>query len=66
MHDRDAVFPDHMPLADAAEQQRSTADLLDGDYAAQHVGDLPLEASASDWQAQQETVPIDPELEEPD
>ena len=66
MDDRDNAIRDDVPIADAAEQQRSSADWLDEDHAGRPAGDVPLEASASDWQEQQETVLIDPESEEPD
>lgn len=66
MYDLNTAFPDDVPIADAAEQQRSSAEWLDEDYARQPLGDVPLELSASDWQQQQETVLIDPEAEEPD
>jgi len=69
MHDTDAVFPDDVPVADAVEQQRPTSDsTADDDNATswQDESDVPLEAAASDWQEQRETVLIDPEFEEPD
>ena len=63
MHDSsDGVFPDDVPVADAVEQQHSTADFPPDNP---ETG-VPLEATASDWQEQQETVLIDPELEEPE
>jgi hypothetical protein len=63
----DGVFPDEVPVADAVEQQRPTAEYpLDDDYAApkQGEGEVPLETPASDWQEQQETILIDSEFEE--
>ena len=63
MHDTDRVFPDDVPIADAVEQQQSTADLSTDDGREMAV---PLEATTSDWQEQRETVLIDPELEEPE
>ncbi|HSS25997.1 MAG TPA: hypothetical protein VLL82_16745 [Mycobacterium sp.] len=69
MHDTDGVFPDDVPVADAVEQQRPTADSpADEDNATswQDESDVPLEAAASDWHEQRETVLIDPELEEPE
>jgi hypothetical protein len=68
MHDSDGVFPDDVPIADAVEQQRPTADSSsDEGYASrrQAASDVPLEATASDWREQQESVLIDPEFEEP-
>jgi hypothetical protein len=70
MHDSDGMFPDDVPVADAVEQQRPTADPSsdDEDYASsrQPERDVPLETSASDWQEQQESILIDSEFEEPD
>jgi hypothetical protein len=69
MHDSDGVFPDDVPVADAVEQQRPTADSSsDEDYASsrQPESDVPLEAAASDWQEQQELVLIDPEFDDPE
>ncbi|OBK21989.1 hypothetical protein A5635_22620 [Mycobacterium asiaticum] len=66
MYDR-AEFPDDVPIPDAAEQQRPTVDsLFEEESEVQESGDVPLEADAADWQEQQRTVPVDPELEEPD
>jgi hypothetical protein len=62
MRDSDGLFPDDVPVADAVEQQQPTADSPPDDP----ESGVPLEASASDWQEQQETVLIDPELEEPE
>jgi hypothetical protein len=69
MYDTDSEFPDDVPVADAVEQQRPTSDLpADEDNTTfwQDESDVPLEATASDWQEQRETVLIDPELEEPE
>lgn len=57
------VFPDDVPVADAVEQRQPTADPPPDE---DPESDVPLEATASDWQEQRETVLIDPELEEPD
>ena len=64
MHARQRwCVPHDVPVPDGVEQQHSTADFPpDGDP---ETG-VPLEATASDWQEQQETVLIDPELEEPE
>ncbi|BBX43843.1 hypothetical protein MSIM_52940 [Mycobacterium simiae] len=65
----DSGFPDDVPIADAVEQQRATGDFPvpddDDDADLQISGELPLEATESDWQEQQETVVIDPELDAP-
>jgi hypothetical protein len=68
MTDSDGVFPDDVPIADAVEQQRPASDSAADDEAAswQDDGDVPLETAGSDWQEQRETVPIDPELDEPE
>ena len=67
MSDRDSTFPDDVPLADAAEQLRLTADSPEDDeHPEQPAAELPLEASAADWQEQQEVVVIDDESEESD
>jgi hypothetical protein len=69
MHDSDSDFPDDVPVADAVEQQRPTSDSPtdeENNTSWQDVSDLPLEVTASDWLEQRETVPIDPELEEPE
>ena len=63
MRDGDGVFPDDVPVADAVEQQQPTADSPPDE---EPESDVPLEAAASDWQEQRETVLIDPELEEPE
>ncbi|OBJ49262.1 hypothetical protein [Mycobacterium sp. 1423905.2] len=70
MHESDGIFPDDVPIADAAEQERPTAEFLsssaDDDYAEPPLqGEVPLEANPADWQEQEESVLIDPELEEP-
>jgi hypothetical protein len=63
MRDSDGVFPDDVPVADAVEpQQPTTASRPDEDP----ESGVPLEATASDWQEQRETVLIDPELEDPE
>jgi hypothetical protein len=67
MSDTDGVFPDDVPVTDAVEQQRPTADFPpdpEDAVAARPEDDLPLEASASDWQAQREEVLTDPEYDE--
>jgi hypothetical protein len=58
MHDGD--LRDDVPVADAVEQQRPATDAVP-DEAVEPPGDPPLEASASDWQQQRETVDLDPE-----
>jgi hypothetical protein len=62
MRDSDEGFPDDVPVADAVEQQRPTADLPPNEDLEAGV---PLETTASGWQEQRETVLIDPELEGP-
>ena len=57
------TFRDEVPVADALDQERPTADLPPEDDLESGV---PLEATASDWQEQRETVLIDPEIEEPE
>jgi hypothetical protein len=69
MYDTDSEFPDDVPVADAVEQQRPTSDApVDEENATswQDEGDVPLEAAATDWQEQHETVLMDPELDEPE
>jgi hypothetical protein len=69
MHDNDHAFPDDVPVADAVEQQRSTGDSPSADDTPttwQDETEVPLEATDFDWQEQQETVLIDPELDEPE
>lgn len=67
MIDTDAGFPDDVPIADAIDQQRWAAETrLDEHEASTRQtagGDVPLEASAADWQEQQESVQTDPESE---
>jgi hypothetical protein len=63
VQDSDGPFPDDVPVADAVEQHRPTADLPEDD---DRPTGVPLEATDSDWQEQQETVLVDPELEEPE
>lgn len=64
----DGVFRDDVPIADAVEQQRPTADSASTDDRPAPSWDddteVPLEATASDWQEQRETVVLDPYLEE--
>ena len=57
------TFPDDVPVADALDQERPTADSPPEEDPESGV---PLEATASDWQEQRETVLIDPEIEEPE
>ncbi|SPM36835.1 hypothetical protein MRAB57_4676 [Mycobacterium rhizamassiliense] len=64
MDDTNGAFPDEVPVADAVEQQRATgypvSDDADNDATARlDGGELPLEASAADWQEQRETVEFD-------
>ena len=69
MQSSDGALPDDVPVADAVEQQRPTEGASsdeDEEFSWQPEGDVPLEATASDWQEQQEPVLIDPEFEEPD
>ena len=69
MHSSDGRLPDDVPVADAVEQQRPTADSSPDEHHAsswQPESDVPLEATPADWQEQQETVVLDPEFEEPD
>ena len=54
----DGDLPDDVPVADAVEQQRPATDPVPDGEAVGPPGDLPLEASASDWQEQRETVDI--------
>ena len=62
MQDSDDL-PDDVPVADAIEQHRATADPV-ADEEAPELGDaVPLEANTSDWQEQREAVDLDPELE---
>lgn len=67
MQDSDGVFPDNVPIADAIEQQRPPIDSASDQEDAislQPEGDVPLEASAADWQEQQEEVFTDPGYDE--
>jgi hypothetical protein len=69
MHDSDGMFPDDVPVADAVKQLRSTAASSSDEEDTpprQPDSDMPLGATASDWQEQQESVLVDPEFEEPD
>ncbi len=66
MSERDNIFPDDVPIADAAEQLRPTTDFPDDDEYEGGPAELPLEANAADWQEQQETVVIDDEPEDSD
>lgn len=53
---------DDVPVADAAEQHRPVRDGgFDEEASAEPPSELPLEASAADWQEQLEVVDIDPE-----
>jgi hypothetical protein len=63
MRDSEGVLPDDVPVADAVEQQQPTADSPPDQDPESGV---PLEATASDWQEQRETVLVDPELDEPE
>lgn len=69
MHDPDAVFPDDVPVTDAVEQQQPALDFpLDPEdsTSAETEGDVPLEASAADWQEQHEEVLTDLRYDEPE
>jgi hypothetical protein len=57
-------FPDDVPVADAVEQHTASDPLPDDEASAEPADEVPLEATASDWQEQLETVELDPELEE--
>ena len=58
-------LPDDVPVADAVEQQRSTADPVpDEDAPEEPADDVPLEATDADWQEQRERTDLDPALEE--
>ncbi|ODR06050.1 hypothetical protein BHQ21_12470 [Mycobacterium sherrisii] len=69
MPGNDGGFPNDVPIADAVEQQRATDDFSvlddDDDAELEIQGELPLEATESDWQEQQEVIVIDPDFEEP-
>jgi hypothetical protein len=61
MYDR-APFPDDVPAADAAEQQRAVSEpALEEEAAAESSAEWPLEAAAPDWQDQLEAVDYDPD-----
>ena len=66
MPDTEGRFPDDVPVADAVEQQRSTGESPsddEDDGTSRLVEDeVPLEATVSDWQEQQQPVIIDPEF----
>ncbi len=70
MDESNGAFPDDVPVADAVEQQRATAEspFDDDDDAPPRLreNDVPLETSASDWQEQRETVATDPDFDEPE
>jgi hypothetical protein len=69
MHNSDGMLPDDVPVGDAVEQQRPTADSSsDEDYEPtwEPESDAPLEVAPADWQEQQEPILIVPEFEEPD
>ena len=58
-------LPDDVPVADAVEQQRSTADPVPDEEAPEEpADDVPLEATDADWQEQRERADLDPALEE--
>jgi hypothetical protein len=60
-------LPDDVPVADAVEQQRTPLEQVpDEEASAEPRDDVPLEASAADWQEQLEAVELDPELDEVD
>lgn len=61
MHDSEPGLPDDVPVADALEQQRTTADAPPGDDPDNGV---PLESTGPDWQEQHQSVLIDPEPDE--
>ncbi len=59
-------FPDDVPVADAYEQQRTTVEPVpDEEASAAPPSDVPLEATAADWQEQLETVELDPDEDVP-
>jgi hypothetical protein len=62
MYDSD-FFPDDVPVADAAEQQRPVSEpaVDEEEAAAGSSAEWPLEAAGPDWQEQLETVDLDPE-----
>ena len=58
-------LPDDVPVADAVEQQRSTADPVPDEEAPEEpADDVPLEATDADWQEQRERTDLDPAHEE--
>ena len=57
-------LPDDVPVADAVEQQRSTADPVPEEAPEEPADDVPLEATDADWQEQRERTDLDPALEE--
>ena len=64
MNENAGAFPDDVPIADAVEQRRTTGESPstdDNTMASRDETDVPLEATDSDWQEQQETVLLDPE-----
>lgn len=62
MTERDS-FPDEVPVADAAEQDRPLSDPPDAFEAAgvDGTGAAPLESDAADWREQNLVVEIDDE-----
>lgn len=66
MYDSD-FFPDDVPVADAAEQQRPVSEpALEDEAADESSAEWPLEAAGPDWQEQLQTVDLDPEEGTPD
>lgn len=63
MPETDAGFPDDVPVADALEQRRTTADAPPGE---DPEAGVPLESAGSDWQEQHESVLMDSEPEGPE
>ncbi|OBH98641.1 hypothetical protein [Mycobacterium sp. E2733] len=57
MRKSDDGFPDDVPVADAVEQQRGTAEDPPG---GDPESGVPLETPPPDWQEQRKTVLIDP------
>ncbi|GAB3010337.1 hypothetical protein [Mycobacterium bourgelatii] len=69
MGDTDGDFRDDVPLADAVEQQRPGVDPpFDEEQSSfpAEIDEIGLETSIADWQEQQQVVPLDPDLDEPD
>ena len=59
------IFANDVPVPDAVEQQRPNAEpLLDEDETEERQIEVPLEATASDWQEQREQPGADPEIED--